>query len=32
MSQEKFNGLIILCTDKEIIEHPNVDTIISNYI
>jgi hypothetical protein len=32
MSQERFNGLAILCIEKYMIEHFNVDTIISDFV
>jgi len=31
MSQERSNGLAILCIKKDVIEHINVDTIISDF-
>jgi len=31
MSQERLNGLAILCIEKDVIEHIDVDTIVSDF-
>lgn len=31
MSQETLNGLVILCIEKDMLEHVDIDTIISDF-